>query len=174
MKKLLIAAGAGALLVVAQAAVSAAYNPLDRVDATAKGDVAAAPVAPTAKSVNRPATTFDAAYTPLDMASGNPVFGSDELTAGAPRREIPVTDRLSGETGRYNLALDAVSEQETCAKRFGPGGDKGKVAPVDSFLAKIKCERVERPYPLPPEVAVPGLTILAVTGVVASDSGKSD
>lgn len=171
MKNLLIAAGVGALLVVAQTAVSAAYHPLDRVDATATGDVAA-PMASGAKSVNRPASAFDAAYAPLDMASGNPVFGSDEITAGAPRREIPVTDRVSGETGRYNLALDAVSEEETCVKTIGPFEKKGLTTPVGGKMS-VKCDPdIGDPSRIP--IPIFALPVIISAAVVVNDSGKSD
>lgn len=170
MKKFLIAAGVGALLVVAQTAVSAVYNPLDRV-----GDAAVAPVAPAAQSMSRPAMAFDAPYAPVDLAVGDSTFGSEEITAPSPRREIPVTDRVSGSTGRYNLALDAVTEEETCVK----GGDTVKFAkatPVNGKWAG-KCQAEDSPISATnwnPGYLIPGLGALAVAATVASDSGETD
>lgn len=169
MKKFLIAAGVGALLVVAQTAVSAAYNPLDRLSEAAKRETST-PAPAVAKTISRGSTAF----TPVDMASDGPILGSGEIVTSPPAPTAPVIDRVSGETGRYNLALDAVSEGEKCVKTQGPFGFLRKTKIRGSVLAGL-CEVEDVPrvrqYPV---LLSAGATILAVTGVVVSDSGKSD
>lgn len=174
MKKFLIAAGIGALLVVAQSAISAIYNPLDRV----VGNAAVAPVASAARSLNPPATAFDTPYAPLDLASGDLAFGSDEITAPQPRREDPVTDRVSGAAGRYNQALDAVSENEACVKNTWPLTGKTSKIP----LPRSKCldgpRQTWQDVPAGSSIRYPvmiiGAAIVATAVVVTNDSGVSD
>lgn len=159
MNKFLIAAGVGALLIVAQTAVSAAYSPLDR---------SSPPVTDGAAPVTTAISPRGAALAPVDMAATNSVFGSDEITAPPSRREIPVTDRVSGATGRYNLALNAVSQQQTCTKTIG---FKGKTIPTSSEFS-YKCAEKTSGYPAGTPLFIGGIAL--ASAIVLLDGGDSD
>lgn len=115
MNKFLIAAGAGALLIVAQTAVSAAYNPLDRVSAAAKVDVTAPAPAATATIAERDYTAFADTLVRADAAS-------DEVKTARPANEPVVADRVSGEPTSYNSLITQAttqSELEAYAQEYG-------------------------------------------------------
>jgi len=168
-KKFMIAVGVGALLAVAQTAVSAIYNPLDRATATAT-NVAASPGV-VAKSVNRAATAFDTSYTPLTMASDASTFRFDGIAAPTPPREEPITDRVSGNAGRYNTALDAVTQEGHCVKSVG---FKGKTVPRSSEMSRKCGDSKNRIIPPNPYLsyAIGGVALAAVIAV--ADDGESD
>lgn len=104
MNKFLIAAGAGALLIVAQTAVSAAYNPLDRVSAAAKVDVTAPAPAATATIAERDYTAFADTLVRADAAS-------EEVKTARPANEPVVADRVSGEPTSYNSLITQATTQ---------------------------------------------------------------
>lgn len=117
MNRFLIAAGVGALLIVAQTAVSATYNPLDRVDATAK-DVVAAPVAPAATA----ATSTDRGYTAFADKPVRFDAGLYEVTTEKPATEPVVSDRVSAEPTSYNSLITQAttpSELEAYVQEYG-------------------------------------------------------
>jgi hypothetical protein len=121
-KKLLIAAGVGALVIVAQTAVSAAINPLERANETA------APVASESRVEVASARAFAVSETPARVSETPARIDSSALSAGnapAPRTgEARVADRVAATPPSYNMALSAASRQSAITCYYKPDACK--------------------------------------------------
>lgn len=173
MKNLLIAAGAGALLVVAQTAVSAAHNPLDRVGATAKDLVAARVLATETTAgpdytafADRP-VRFDAGLDEVNTAKpeGEPIAGRSPAKPGPDTgaREPVVADRLSSEPTSYNSLISqstTPSPKGTYSRYWG------------CYFGGPGCRSYGN-FGAPPG-AVVGLGFAAIAIAVVADDSESD
>ena len=170
MKKFLMAAGAGALLVGAQAAVSAAYNPLDRAD-TASKDVVSARVVPTATTAGREYTAFADRPVRFDAAP-------DEVNTARPESGPVIADRLSAKPGpdtrgREPVVADHVSAEPTSYNSLI--SEATTDSPRENYSRYWGCyfRGSCGDYGISPGVGV-GLGVAAVAIAVASDDGESD
>lgn len=180
MKRFLIAAGVGALLIGGQTAVSAASGVADRLGpvepaATASGAAATKAAGPAAPS-------HDVRAVRLDRAPGNLIGDLDETPHDAPRsaapapaapsREAPVIDRLGGNAGSYNLALSAYSQASECQKSSGMmTSSDGKWAgkcPSSPDQEPVFIDRNARVVP------IVGAAVAIGVFAVINDSGESD
>lgn len=172
MKKLLVAAGAVVALIGVQTAVSATYDPLDRAGLSAAPEAGGAAAA---RATAIPYPARDAGYAPVssDLVSGGAGVTSaswitseeNDITPGSGR----VEDRVATGTGRYNLALSANSQAESCQKQGKLVPNKVK-EPGDPF--QVFCNNRNKFGPGALGIAIP-VFALGVAAVVADD-GESD